>query len=185
MTSTLIRIVDGLNERVGKAAAWAILAAVLVSAINAIVRKVFGTSSNAWLELQWYLFGATFMLGAAWTLKANEHIRIDIVSSRLSKRMRDWIDVFCHIFFLLPFTGLMVWLGVPYALTSFSTGEMSSSAGGLMIWPAKALIAAGFILLFLQALSELAKRLLIIAGRRPDDARPGGHAAALPPSAES
>lgn len=184
MVSALIRLIDGVNERVGKIAAWAILAAILVSAINAIIRKVFGTSSNAWLELQWYLFGATFMLAAAWTLKSNEHIRIDIISSRLSKRWRDWIDVFCHVFFLLPFAGLMIWLGVPYFLNSFASGEVSSSAGGLAIWPAKALIVAGFIMLFLQALSELAKRLLIIAGQRPDDARPTGHAAALPPEAD-
>lgn len=181
MVSAFIRLIDGVNEKVGKAAAWAILAAILVSAINALIRKLFGTSSNAWLELQWYLFGATFMLAASWTLKANEHIRIDILSSRLPKRWRDGIDVFCHLVFLLPFAGLMVWLCVPYFLNSYASGEVSSSAGGLAIWPAKGLITAGFILLFLQALSELAKRLLIMAGLRPDDAHTGGHAAALPP----
>ncbi|MFA5123441.1 TRAP transporter small permease subunit, partial [Zavarzinia sp.] len=151
MLIALCRAVDRVNEVIGRIAAWAIVAAILVSAVNAIVRKLFGTSSNAWLELQWYLFGATFMLAAAWTLRNNEHIRIDIVSSRLSKRTRDWIDVFGHVFFLIPFAGLLTWLGLPWALASLHSGEMSSSAGGLVLWPAKALIAAGFVLLLLQA----------------------------------
>lgn len=180
MVIAIARFVDRLNELIGKAAAWAVVAAILVSAINAIVRKVIGTSSNAWLELQWYLFGATFMLGAAWTLKANEHIRIDIISSRLSKRARDWIDVFGHVFFLIPFAGLLAWLSVPYFELSFQSGEASNSAGGLIIWPAKGLIALGFILLLLQALSELAKRLAIIAGVLEDEAKPGGHGAPPP-----
>lgn len=189
MIAGITRLIDGVNQRVGKLAAWAIVIAILVSAINAIVRKIFGTSSNAWLELQWYLFGATFMLGASWTLKANEHIRIDIISSRLSKRARDWIDVFGHVFFLLPFTGLMVYLSVPYFLSSLASSEVSSSAGGLLIWPAKALILAGFVLLLLQCLSELAKRLLIITGRLKDTSPAGGHSgpeatpdAATPPA---
>lgn len=175
MIAGFARVVDFVNERVGKAAAWAIVIAVLVSAINAVVRKVLGTSSNAWLELQWYLFGATFMLGASWTLKSNEHIRIDIITSRLSKRARDWIDVFGHVFFLMPFAGLMVYLSIPYFQQSFNSGEMSSSAGGLIIWPAKALILVGFCLLLLQCFSELAKRLLIIAGRMEDKTPIGGH----------
>ncbi len=178
MLIALCRAVDRVNEVIGRISAWAIVAAILVSAINAIVRKVLGTSSNAWLELQWYLFGATFMLAAAWTLKNNEHIRIDIVSNRLSKRTRDWIDVFGHVFFLIPFAGLLTWLSLPWALASFHSGEMSSSAGGLVLWPAKALIAAGFVLLLLQSLSELAKRLLILAGRMEDRARGGHHTAA-------
>ncbi|PWR23947.1 TRAP transporter small permease subunit [Zavarzinia compransoris] len=186
MVIAVARFVDRLNELIGKATAWAIVAAILVSAINAIVRKVLGTSSNAWLELQWYLFGATFMLGSAWALRANEHIRIDIVSNRLSKRARDWIDVFGHVFFLIPFAALMAWLSVPYFQLSFASGEVSSSAGGLIIWPAKALIALGFILLLLQALSELAKRLAIIAGALEDEGSPGGHGAppAAPPAAD-
>ena len=178
MVVGLARLIDGINERVGKVAAWAIVAAILISAINAIIRKVIGTSSNAWLELQWYLFGATFMLGASWTFKVNEHIRIDIISTRLSKRTRDWIDVFGHVFFLLPFAGLMVYLTVPYFLSSLSSGETSNSAGGLIIWPAKVLILAGFLLLLLQCLSELAKRLLIIAGKLQDENRTSGHSAA-------
>src|SRR5215216_1322574 len=118
----LARAIDWLNERIGKAVAWAIVLAVIVSAVNAIIRKVFGTSSNAWLELQWYLFGAVFMLCAAWTLKVNEHIRIDIISSRLSKRGRDGIDVFGHLFFLLPFVAVMIYLSWPFFLRSYESG---------------------------------------------------------------
>src|SRR3712207_6584254 len=131
----LSRWIDALNVRIGKLAAWAIVAAVIVSTLNAIVRKLFGTSSNAWLELQWYLFGAVFMLCAAWTLKANEHIRIDIVSNRLSKRARDWIDVFGHVFFLFPFIALMIWLSAPFFWRSYISGEVSTNTGGLLIWP--------------------------------------------------
>jgi TRAP-type mannitol/chloroaromatic compound transport system permease small subunit len=165
----LSRVIDSINERVGKIAAWAIVVAVLVSAINAIIRRIFGVSSNAWLELQWYLFGAVFMLCAAWTLKANEHIRIDIVSSRLSKRGRDSIDVFGHIFFLFPFVALMLYLCVPYFIGSYRSGEVSSNAGGLLIWPAKGLILLGFISLAFQWLSELIKRVAIMNGQLEDE----------------
>jgi TRAP-type mannitol/chloroaromatic compound transport system permease small subunit len=165
----LSRVIDSINERVGKVAAWAIVVAVLVSAVNAIIRRLFGVSSNAWLELQWYLFGAVFMLCAAWTLKANEHIRIDIVSSRLSKRGRDSIDVFGHIFFLFPFVALMLYLCVPYFIGSYRSGEVSSNAGGLLIWPAKGLILLGFISLAFQWLSELIKRVAIMNGQLEDE----------------
>ena len=172
----LSRVIDSINERVGKIAAWAIVVAILVSAINAIIRRVFGVSSNAWLELQWYLFGAVFMLCAAWTLKANEHIRIDIVSSRLSKRGRDAIDVFGHLFFLFPFVALLLWLCIPFFLNSFRSGEVSSNAGGLLIWPAKGLILLGFISMFFQWLSELIKRVAIMQGKLEDE-EAGGHSA--------
>lgn len=172
------RLIDAVNERVGKLAAWAILVAVLVSAVNAIVRKVFEVSSNAWLELQWYLFGAVFMLCASWTLKANEHIRIDIVTGGLSKRTRDWIDVFGHLFFLFPFCAVMIWLSAPFFLRSFESGEVSTNTGGLLIWPAKGLILLGFVLLLLQGASELIKRIAIIRGVIPDEAAGGGHHAA-------
>jgi TRAP-type mannitol/chloroaromatic compound transport system permease small subunit len=152
--------------------------------LNAIVRKLFGTSSNAWLELQWYLFGAVFMLCAAWTLKDNEHIRIDILSSRLSKRGRDLVDVFGHLFFLLPFLAVMIWLVVPFFLNSYNSGEVSTNAGGLLIWPAKGLILVGFVLLGLQWLSELIKRLLILSGRIEDTTSAGGHHAAAESEAE-
>ena len=119
----LSRVIDSINERIGKVAAWAIVVAILVSAINAIIRRIFGVSSNAWLELQWYLFGAVFMLCAAWTLKANEHIRIDIISNMLSKRGRDWIDSVGHLFFLFPFVALMLYLCVPVFLPLLPLGR--------------------------------------------------------------
>jgi len=178
------RLIDAANERVGKVTAWAIVVAVLVSAINAIVRKVFGTSSNAWLELQWYLFGAVFMLCASWTLKANEHIRIDIVSNRLTKRRRDWIDIFGHLFFLLPFVAVMIYLSLPFFWRSYTSGEISTNAGGLLIWPAKGLILLGFMLLALQWASELIKRIAIMRGELEDEHAAGGHQAAAEAEAE-
>ncbi len=171
----LSRTIDWLNERVGKTAAWAIVVAILVSAINAIIRRVFGVSSNAWLELQWYLFGAVFMLCAAWTLRVNEHIRIDIISSRLSKRGRDRIDLIGHLFFLFPFVALMLYLSFPYFINSYRSGEVSSNAGGLLIWPAKGLILLGFISLAFQWLSELIKRIAIMKGQLEDEHDSAGH----------
>ncbi len=168
--------IDRLNERIGQVAAWAIFFAIIVSAVNAIIRKVFGTSSNAWLELQWYLFGAVFMLCAAWTLKVNEHIRIDIISNKLTKRGRDTIDLIGHLFFLLPFLALMLYLSFPYFIGSYRSGEVSSNAGGLLIWPAKGLILLGFISLAFQWLSELIKRVAIMRGTLAED-EPGGHSA--------
>jgi TRAP-type mannitol/chloroaromatic compound transport system permease small subunit len=176
------RAIDAMNVRIGRIAAWAIVVAVIISAVNAIIRKVFGTSSNAWLELQWYLFGAVFMLCASWTLRINEHIRIDIVSSRLSRRWRNGVEMFGHLFFLLPFVALMTYLSVPFVTRSFHSGEVSTNAGGLIIWPAKALILVGFICLFLQWLSEVIKRIAIIRGDLPDD-HAGGHGAS--PEAEA
>jgi TRAP-type mannitol/chloroaromatic compound transport system permease small subunit len=172
----LSRVIDSINERIGKVAAWAIVVAILVSAINAIIRRIFGVSSNAWLELQWYLFGATFMLCAAWTLKANEHIRIDIISNKLTKRGRDRIDLTGHLLFLFPFVALMLYLSVPYFVRSYESGEVSSNAGGLLIWPAKGLILLGFISLGFQWLSELIKRVAIMRGDLAED-EPGGHSA--------
>jgi len=165
----LSRAIDSLNERLGKTVAWAIVVAILVSAINAIIRRVFGVSSNAWLELQWYLFGAVFMLCSPWTLKVNEHIRIDIISNTLSKRTRNWIDLLRHIFFLFPFVAIMLWLCVPYFQKSYLSGEVSSNAGGLLIWPAKGLILLGFFFLGLQWLSELIKRIAVIRGDLDDE----------------
>src|SRR5918995_1692391 len=178
------RLIDAVNERIGKITAWAIVVAVLVSAVNAIIRKVFGTSSNAWLELQWYLFGAVFMLCAAWTLKANEHIRIDIVSNLLSQRARNVIELVGHLLFLLPFVTLMVWLCWPFFWLSYRTNEYSSNAGGLIVWPAKGLILLGFIILFLQWASELIKRIAIMRGELADEYAAGGHQAAAEAEAE-
>ena len=164
------RAIDRFNESIGKITAWAIFIAVIVSAVNAIIRKVFGTSSNAWLELQWYLFGAVFMLCAAWTLKANEHIRIDIIG---------------HMFFLLPFILVMLWLSAPFFFRSYVSDEYSSNAGGLVIWPAKLLILLGFVLLLLQWASELIKRVAIMRGELEDvHGAAGGHQAAAEAEAE-
>lgn len=164
------RVIDGINERIGKLVAWLILAAVVVSAGNAIIRKVFNSSSNAWLELQWYLFGAVFMLGAAWTLRCNEHIRIDILSSRFSKRSRDNMDVFGHIVFLLPFVLVHLWTSWPFFVASFRSQEVSTNAGGLIVWPAKLMVLLGFVLLLAQAISELIKRIAILRGDLIDEA---------------
>jgi TRAP-type mannitol/chloroaromatic compound transport system permease small subunit len=173
------RAIDRLTEHLGRAVAWAVVTAILVSATNAIVRKVFGVSSNAWLELQWYLFGAVFMLCAAWTLKDNEHIRIDIVSNRLSQRTRNRIDVFGHLFFLLPFLLVMIYVSTPFFLRSYASGEVSTNAGGLVIWPAKGLILLGFVVLLLQWASELIKRVAIMRGDLVDPHAGGGHHPAI------
>ncbi len=158
------RGIDRVTEMIGKAVGWAIFAAILISAGNATVRKIFNYSSNSLLELQWYLFGAAFLLAAAYTLKQNEHIRIDILYGALSRRAQHWIDLIGHVFFLLPFVTMMTWMLFPYVRRSFLTGEMSSSAGGLMIWPAKSLLLAGFFLLFLQAISEIIKKIAVMRG---------------------
>ena len=164
------RAIDAVTGFIGYHIRWLILATVLISTVNAIIRKVFDTSSNAWLELQWYLFGAVFMLAAAYTLQRNAHVRIDVVSSHLSKRTREWIDVICHILMLLPFVLVMIWLGFPFAVESFMDQEVSSNAGGLMIWPSKLFILLGFLLLLAQCLSELIKRVAFLTGhlREPE-----------------
>ena len=160
----LSRAIDAVTAFVGRSVSWLILVAVLVSAGNATIRKVFDTSSNAWLELQWYLYGTVFMLAAAYTLQRNEHVRIDIIVSNFSKRVRDWIDLLGHIFFLLPFCGIMVWLGYPFMMNAIRSGEISVNAGGLTLWPAKAMVFLGFSLLLAQAFSEIIKRIAVIAG---------------------
>lgn len=156
--------IDRCTEAIGKAVMWAIFAAILVSATNAIVRKLFNISSNAFLELQWYLFGAAFMLAAASTLRNNEHIRIDIVYGAFRRRTQHWIDLFGHVFFLLPFAAIMSWMLVPYAWDAWRIGQVSTNAGGLVIWPARAILALGFILLFAQAVSEIIKKVAVLRG---------------------
>ena len=174
---SLSRSIDALNVFVGRVACWAIFVAILVSAANAVVRKVFGVSSNAWLELQWYLFGAVFMLCAPWTLQLNEHIRIDIVASRFSRRVTNIIEIVCIVLFLMVFSMLMVWLSVPFVFESLKSSETSTNAGGLILWPAKALILVGFVLLLLQGVSELIKRVAIMRGDLEEAAGPDIHAA--------
>lgn len=164
----LSRGIDRVTELIGKSVMWLILLAVIVSAGNAISRKTLNYSSNAWLELQWYLFGAAFMLAAAYTLKQNEHIRVDIFYASRSRKTQHWIDLFGHVVFLLPFAVLMSWLLIPYALRAWTNGEISTNAGGLVIWPARALMATGFVLLVFQALSEIIKKIAVIMGRMPD-----------------
>lgn len=165
---SLSRVIDRVNETIGKWIAWAILASILVSAGNAIIRKAFNISSNAWLELQWYLFGAAFMLAAAYTLKQNEHIRIDIIYGLWSRRVQHWIDLLGHLLFLMPFVALMLYYLFPYVLLSFRSGEMSSSAGGLIIWPAKAVLLVGFLLLAFQGVSEIIKKVAVMRGDMED-----------------
>ena len=160
----LSRLIDRINEAIGKSVAWLILIAIFVSAVNASVRKLFNTSSNAWLELQWYLYGAAFMLAAAYTLKQNEHIRIDIVYGRWSRRTQHWIDLFGHVVFLMPFVLLMTWFFAPYALQSFRSQEVSTNAGALIIWPAKSLLLIGFAQLSLQGVSEIIKKVAVMRG---------------------
>jgi TRAP-type mannitol/chloroaromatic compound transport system permease small subunit len=161
---SIARAIDRFTEFVGKSVMWLILVAVLVSAINAIIRKLFNISSNSWLELQWYLFGAAFLGAAAYTLQQNEHIRIDIFYGSRSRRTQHWIDLFGHVFFLMPFVVLMVWQLVPYALQAYNSGQISTNTGGLIIWPARALLAAGFILLFFQGISEIIKKIAVMRG---------------------
>lgn len=164
----LTRAIDRLNTWIGKHLAWLILAAVIVSSVNAVVRKVFDTSSNAWLELQWVLFSIVFLMCSPWTLLHNEHIRIDIVNNLLPKQLRNTIDVVGHALFLLPWCLIMVITSVPFFWRSWSIDEQSGNAGGLPQWPAKSLLMIGFALLLLQALSELTKRLAIMRNLIPD-----------------
>ena len=164
----LSRLIDAFNERVGKSAMWLLLAAVLISTINAIVRKAFNWSSNGLLEIQWYLFAGAFLLGASYTLLHNEHVRIDVVAGKFSKRTQTWIEVFGTLLFLLPFTLMVLWTSTPWAINSFNSQEVSVNAGGLIIWPAKMLIPVGFLLLTAQGISELVKRLAFLQGLIPD-----------------
>lgn len=171
----LSRGVDRVNSLIGRSASWLILLAIFVSAGNAIIRKVFSISSNAWLELQWYLYGGAFLLAAAYTLLENEHIRIDILYGGRSRRTQHWIDLIGHTFFLLPMVILSLWLMWPWLVRSINSGEMSMNAGGLMLWPAKAVLFTGFVLLFFQAISEIIKKIAIMRGLIEDQHAPTGH----------
>jgi len=160
----LSRVIDMINTWVGKITMWLILAATLISAGNAIVRKAFNMSSNAMLEIQWYLFAGVFMLGAGYCLLQNAHVRIDFVSSRLTARMRNWIDIVGFVVVLFPLCLLLIVLSWPMFTQALASGEMSSNAGGLIRWPVYALIPAGFALLMLQGVSELIKRIAFLKG---------------------
>ena len=178
------RSVDTLTVRLGRIVAWLLVAAIVISTVNAVVRKIFDLSSNAWLEAQWMLFGAVFLLCASWTLQANEHIRIDIVNTTLSKKTRNVIELIGHVFFLLPMAAVLVWTSYPFFMKSFAANEQSFSAGGLPQWPAKFLILAGFVVLLVQGVSELIKRIAVMRGLIEDAHAAGGHHAAAEAEAE-
>jgi TRAP-type mannitol/chloroaromatic compound transport system permease small subunit len=154
----LSRAIDGLNERIGRGALWLVLAATLISAGNALMRYGLNTSSNAWLEIQWYAFGLIFLLGAGYTLKHDGHVRIDVLYGRFSPRRKAWVDLLGGLFFLLPMSGIIAWLGWRFFLASYAIGETSPDAGGLLRWPIKLAVPVGFALLWLQGLSEVIKR---------------------------
>lgn len=160
--------VDWLNAQVGKYVIWLIFAATAISAINAIVRKVFDTSSNAYLEAQWYLFAWSFLAAAGYTLLHREHVRIDVLNSRLSKRAQVWVDIIGFAFFLTPLCIVVLYLGTPLAIQMYQTGEMSGNSGGLIRWPVWAALPFGFTLLMLQGWSELIKRIAFLRGQGPD-----------------
>jgi TRAP-type mannitol/chloroaromatic compound transport system permease small subunit len=158
-------LIDRINEKIGQGISWALLAMVLICSGNALFRYAFNMSSNAWLEVQWYLFGAVFLLASAYTLRRNEHVRIDVIAGKFSKRTQVWIDVFGFIFFLLPVTGAILYYGIPFAYLSITSLEKSGNEGGLILWPAKLLIPVGFLLLTLQGISELIKRIAYLNGQ--------------------
>lgn len=165
---SLSRIIDAINIRVGRIVIWLTLIVVLVSATNAVVRKVFHVSSNAWLELQWYLFGAIFLLAAGYTYLRNEHVRVDVLAQKFSRRTQVYIEIFGILFFLFPACALIFWLSIPFFYESFILHELSSNTGGLIRWPAKLLIPVGFFLLILAGLSQLIKCIGFLRGDCPD-----------------
>jgi len=161
-------VIDALNERVGKLTYWLILVAVLVSAGNALMRYTFNMSSNAWLEIQWYLFSAVFLFCAGYTLLHNQHVRIDVISGLMSKRARAWIDILGTLFFLLPMAIAILWMSWPVFVQAYESHEVSTNAGGLIVWPARLMLPIGFFLLVLQGVSELIKRIAFLRGLIPD-----------------
>jgi TRAP-type mannitol/chloroaromatic compound transport system permease small subunit len=166
----LSRAIDALNETVGKLTYWLILAAVLISTGNAVVRYVFNRSSNSWLEIQWYLFSFVFLFCAGYTLLHNQHVRIDIITGGFSARAKAWIDILGTVFFLLPMAIAIMWLSWPVFVDAYQSNEVSTNAGGLLVWPGRLMVPAGFLLLVLQGFSELIKRVAFLQGLIPDPA---------------
>ena len=166
----LSRAIDALNEQIGKLTYWLILAAVLISTGNAVIRYSLNMSSNAWLEIQWYLFSFVFLFCAGYTLLHNQHVRIDVISGHLSGRGRAWIDILGTIFFLMPMAIAIMWLSWPVFLDAYRSNEVSTNAGGLLVWPGRLMLPVGFFLLVLQGLSELIKRIAFLRGLIPDPA---------------
>ena len=165
---SLSRLIDTISTWTGKLTMWLILATTLISAGNALVRKIFNQSSNGLLEIQWYLFAAVFMLGAGYGFLKNSHVRIDFISTKLSARTRNWVDVVGIVGVLFPFCAISIALGWPFFHQAFTSGEMSQNAGGLIRWPAYGLIPLGFALLMMQGVSELIKRIAFLTGNGPD-----------------
>jgi TRAP-type mannitol/chloroaromatic compound transport system permease small subunit len=161
-------LIDALNERVGRLSYWLILVMVLISAGNAVVRYAFNRSSNAWLEIQWYLFSAVFLFCAGYTLLHNQHVRIDVISGHMSKRARAWIDILGTLFFLLPMAIAIMWMSWPVFVDAYQHNEVSTNAGGLIVWPGRLMLPVGFFLLILQGISELIKRVAFLRGLIPD-----------------
>lgn len=172
----LARVIDALNERVGRTIAWLVLAAVLVSTGNAVMRYAWNLGSNAWLELQWYLFSAIFLLAAGYTLKKNEHVRIDVITGRVSKRGQAWIDICGGLLFLMPMALIILYLSWPMFMQSYIGNEISGDAGGLIRWPVKLMIPLGFALLVLQGIAETVKRIAFLRGEYhdPTEKKPDG-----------
>ena len=167
----LSRAIDGLSERVGRTVCWLVLVAVLISAANAVVRKAFNVSSNSFLEIQWYLFSTVFLFCAGYTLLRNQHVRIDVIAGRLSPQAQAWIDILGTLFFLLPMALTIMWLSWPVFVQAYVRHEVSTNAGGLLIWPARLLVPIGFFLLVIQGVSELIKRVAFLKGMIPDPAQ--------------
>ena len=176
---SLSRRIDAATAWIGRNVAWLIVAAAVISATNAVIRKLFDTSSNAWLEVQWWLFALVFLFAAPWTLALNEHIRIDIVSSRQSQRTRNIIELIGHVFFLLPSAALIVFTSWYFFTTSYAQNEQAQNAGGLPQWPIKAIIPVAFAVLFAQGLSELIKRIAIMRGEMAEPAASSVHHPAI------
>ncbi|ACI93645.1 tripartite ATP-independent periplasmic transporter [Afipia carboxidovorans OM5] len=164
----LSRGIDAMTTTIGRWLSWLILIAVIISSANATIRKIFDVSSNAYLELQWMLFGAVFLLCSPWTLLKDEHIKIDIVNHHLPLKVRSWIDLIGHVFFLMPFCIVVLWTSIPFFLVSYHQNEQSFNAGGLPQWPAKSLVVLGAALLLVQAISEIIKRVAVMQGLLPD-----------------
>ena len=162
--TSIAKAIDAANESIGRSVLWLVGVATLISALNALARYGFGVSSNAWLEIQWYLFAAIILLAAGYTLKHNGHVRIDVIYGRFSARTQAWIDLFGTLLFLLPLCGLMVWFAIPGFVDSFQSGEISPDAGGLIRWPVRLLIPLGFALLALQGVAEIIKRIAFLRG---------------------
>jgi len=165
MFMPLSRAIDALNDRIATVVSWALLLAVVICTGNAIIRYSLNMSSNAWLEIQWYLFAAVFMLASPHTLRRDEHVRIDVIAGRFSRRTQVWIDLFGLTFFLFPISLLILYYGIPFGFESVRSAEMSSNAGGLIVWPAKILVAVGFALMILQGISEFIKRVAYLQGK--------------------